>query len=80
MTVFTLLISDDPGEAVRHEAERRGGTAAEISGSVMSLVGTVDGVCEELQRRRELWGVSYVTVDATMCDVFAPVISRLAGT
>jgi probable F420-dependent oxidoreductase len=80
MTVFTLLVSDDPGEAVRHEAVRRGVTAGEISGSVMSLVGTVDGVCEELHRRRDLWGISYVTVDATRCDVFAPVISRLAGT
>ena len=80
MTVFTLLISDDPEEAVRHAAARRGVAAAEIRGSVMSLIGTVDGVCDELRRRRELWGVSYVTADATMCDVFAPVVARLAGT
>jgi probable F420-dependent oxidoreductase len=80
MAVFTLLISDNPQEAVRHEAARRGVAAAEVSGSVMSLIGTVEGVCDELRRRRASWGVSYVTVDATMCDVFAPVVARLAGT
>jgi probable F420-dependent oxidoreductase len=79
MTVFTLLISHDPQEAVRRAAAQRAAAAAEITGSVMSLVGTVDSVCDELRRRRELWGVSYVTVDAASCDAFAPVVARLNG-
>jgi hypothetical protein len=80
MTVFALLMSDDPGQAVRDDAGRRGLTPDQVNGSVMSLIGTVDSVCEELHRRRELWGVSYVTVDASMAEVFAPVVARLAGT
>ncbi|MBW2274666.1 MAG: TIGR03621 family F420-dependent LLM class oxidoreductase [Deltaproteobacteria bacterium] len=44
-----------------------------------ALFGSVDAICDELQRRREQYGISYVTVgDAQMVD-FAPVVARLAG-
>ncbi len=79
MTVFTLLISHDPRETVRRAAVQRGVADAEVTGSVMSLIGTVDSVCDELRRRRQQWGVSYVTVDAACCDAFAPVVARLSG-
>ena len=39
----------------------------------------VDSICDELVRRREQYGISYVTVmDIAMQD-FAPVVARLAG-
>jgi hypothetical protein len=34
---------------------------------------------EELQWRRETWGISYITVEGPW-EEFAPVVSRLAGT
>ena len=40
---------------------------------------SVDGVCEELDRRREAYGISYVTVPMDVADAFAPVVARLAG-
>ncbi len=80
MTVFTLIVANEPEEAARQAAARQGADVEEVAGSVMSLVGTVDSVCDELRRRREVWGVSYITVDAAMCEVFAPVVARLAGT
>jgi probable F420-dependent oxidoreductase len=80
MTVFTLIVADKPEEAARQAAARQGAGVKDVAGSVMSLVGTVDSVCDELRRRREVWGVSYITVDAAMCEVFAPVVARLAGT
>ncbi len=80
MTVFTLIVTDQPEEVARQAAARQGVDVGEVARSVMSLVGTVDSVCDELRRRRAAWGVSYVTVDAAMCEVFAPVVARLAGT
>jgi probable F420-dependent oxidoreductase len=80
MTVFTLIVANQPEEAAREAAARSGADVGEVARSVMSLVGTVDSICDELRRRREVWGVSYVTVDAAMCEVFAPVVARLAGT
>ncbi len=42
------------------------------------LVGTVDQVVEDLLRRREMYGFSYVVVHDI--DAFAPVVAALAGT
>lgn len=44
-----------------------------------AAVGTVDEVCEELQRRREEYGFSYITVSNAHIDAFAPIVARLAG-
>lgn len=43
------------------------------------LFGSVDAVCDELQRRREQYGISYVTVGDAALDAFAPVVARLTG-
>jgi probable F420-dependent oxidoreductase len=43
------------------------------------LFGTADAVSEELLRRRERYGISYVTVPDTALEAFAPVVARLAG-
>jgi probable F420-dependent oxidoreductase len=44
------------------------------------LVGTVDAMCDELRRRREEWGFSYVGFDMGTWEAMAPVVARLAGT
>jgi probable F420-dependent oxidoreductase len=45
-----------------------------------ALFGSVDEVCDELLRRRDAYGISYVTVGGDARDAFAPVVARLAGT
>lgn len=65
-------------------AEGMGGvfglSADEMRAHPHALFGSVDAICDELVKRRELYGISYVTVgDAQMVD-FAPVVARLAGT
>lgn len=44
------------------------------------LAGTVEDLCEQLQRRRELYGINYVVVHEGEIGTFAPVVARLAGT
>jgi probable F420-dependent oxidoreductase len=44
------------------------------------LVGTVDEIISELQRRRDRWQMSYVVIDENFVEDFAPVVERLAGT
>ena len=44
------------------------------------LCGTVEEICETLQRRRQTHGISYVTVFDRDLEVFAPVVERLAAT
>jgi len=44
-----------------------------------ALVGTEDEISEQLQRRREEWGLSYVVIGDENVDEFAPIVARLAG-
>jgi probable F420-dependent oxidoreductase len=52
--------------------------AALESGAV--LVGSVDEIIDQLQRRREEWGLSYIVVGDENVDELAPVVAKLAGT
>jgi probable F420-dependent oxidoreductase len=45
-----------------------------------AAVGSVDQICEELQRRREEYGFSAITVGDAHLDAFLPIVERLAGT
>jgi alkanesulfonate monooxygenase SsuD/methylene tetrahydromethanopterin reductase-like flavin-dependent oxidoreductase (luciferase family) len=47
--------------------------------SLLILRGTPREMADELQRRRDALGVSYVSVNAAFADQFSPVIDLLAG-
>jgi probable F420-dependent oxidoreductase len=53
------------------------GVAADIP---IAIVGTVEEICETLQKRRERWGFSYWIINGDAMEAFAPVVERLAGT
>jgi probable F420-dependent oxidoreductase len=54
-------------------------TPDEILQSPYVLIGTVDQMVEDLQARRDRWGISYYVVHEPYLDAFAPVVARLAG-
>jgi probable F420-dependent oxidoreductase len=43
------------------------------------LIGSVDQICDDLQARRERYGISYISVFENSLEALAPVIERLAG-
>ena len=47
--------------------------------SLTMLRGSVPEMVDELQRRRDAFGVSYVSVNAAFLEQFAPVVERLTG-
>jgi probable F420-dependent oxidoreductase len=51
----------------------------EILQSPYVLIGSVDQMTEDLQTRREHWGMSYFTIFEPYVSAFAPVVARLAG-
>jgi probable F420-dependent oxidoreductase len=51
----------------------------EILESPYVLIGTVDEMIEDLQVRRERWGICYYTIFEPYVDAFAPIVARLAG-
>lgn len=72
------LTDDRPAAAERwgRELETSAENYLEIP---FGLVGTIDQVVEDLIRRREELGISYVTVPGDHLEAFAPVVERLAG-
>ena len=58
---------------------RTGLSTLELATFPHALVGEVPQIVEELQRRREVYGFSYVTVGDANLEAFAPVVSALAG-
>ena len=47
--------------------------------SPFALVGTPDEMVDDLLRRRQRWGFTYVIVGAEDVESFAPVVAELAG-
>jgi probable F420-dependent oxidoreductase len=46
----------------------------------LALIGTLDEMAEELQWRRENYGISYWSIEGDSWETLGPVVSRLAGT
>ena len=44
-----------------------------------ALFGGVETIKEELQRRREAYGISYVTIGEDNMEAFAPIVADLTG-
>ncbi len=75
---FTFVT--DQGQATAEAmAPRMGLTVDQMLNHPHALIGSVDTICDELERRRERYGISYVTVGDAAADAFAPVVARLAG-
>jgi len=43
------------------------------------LIGTLDQISDDLQERREKYGISYISVFEESAEVLAPVVARLTG-
>jgi probable F420-dependent oxidoreductase len=77
---FVASITDDARGFAEVLAPGFGIEPDEALESGVACVGTVDQVCELLERRREEWGVSYCVFGQDTYEQFAPVVARLAGT
>ena len=78
--IFDVAVTEHPREAAERIAQRWGVTAEVVLESIYFLVGTVDGIVDEIQTWRERFGISYIGVFEEFRDDFAPVVARLAGT
>ena len=81
--VYTLEVTDDREAAARRYVEATPGSTVEsVLASPHVLMGTVVQIAEDLQRRRDELGISYIVINTNERDhieAFAPVVKRLAG-
>ncbi|MBK79812.1 MAG: F420-dependent oxidoreductase [Gammaproteobacteria bacterium] len=76
---YFTFVMDDPSGPLANMAQAFGFSEDEMREHPHALFGSVDTICEELERRREQFGISYVTVGDAAMEAFAPVVARLSG-
>ena len=80
---YNTIITDHAEPTAAAIGDALGMSADDILTHPHCLIGSVDFICDELQRRREAYGISYIAVlddgQNNMVDAFAPVVARLAG-
>ena len=76
---FMVQIVPDRKDAIERLSSAMGVTAAQIEGSPIALVGTIEQISEQLIERRERFGFSYIVVHEAELEAFAPVVAALAG-
>ncbi|MCZ6856062.1 MAG: TIGR03621 family F420-dependent LLM class oxidoreductase [Gammaproteobacteria bacterium] len=76
---YFTFVMDDAKPVVENFAQMFGYSEEDMRKHPHALFGGVDTICEELERRRELHGISYVTVSQDAMVAFAPVVERLSG-
>ena len=76
---YFTVVADDPGPAVGQFAQIFGLSPEDMLQHPHALFGSVTAIAEELERRREAFGISYVTVPDAAMEAFAPVVAALNG-
>lgn len=76
---YFTFVMDDAKPMVEMFANNFGMTQDQMLAHPHALFGSAATIAEELQRRREKYGISYVTVGADAMAAFAPVVAQLSG-
>lgn len=80
---YNTIITDHAAPTAAAIGDALGMSGEDIINHPHCLIGSVDAICDELLRRRETYGISYVAVlddgENNMVEAFAPVVARLAG-
>ena len=79
-TVFTYSLTDDRNGVAEAFASGLESEPQQILESPHFLIGTIDQMVEDLEARRERYGISYVIVPDAAFELLAPVVERLTGT
>jgi len=80
---YLTVVTDHQEATAKAIADPFGMQMEDLLAGPHNLIGSVDYICDELQRRREAYGISYITVlddgENNMVEQFAPVVAKLAG-
>lgn len=75
-----VMVTDDRQSIIDAMAPALGIDPADAVHIPLALIGTLDQMAEELEWRREEYGISYFSVESDAWEAMAPVVARLAGT
>ena len=76
---YFTMVTPDADSAIGGMAAAFGLDPQSMRAHPHALIGSVEEICDELERRREAYGISYVTVGDNALEDFAPVVAKLSG-
>ena len=76
---YFTVVTDKQAETVESFTTMLGMSAGEILAFPHALIGSVDYICEELEKRRELYGISYISFPDNAAESTIPIVERLTG-
>lgn len=80
VSIFVANVTDDRGALAAAMASGSGSEPSAVLETPHFLIGTVEQMIEDLQARRERYGISYVIVPGEVAQSLAPIVKRLTGT
>ena len=80
VTIFFANVTDDRESVASVMAPGLGASSKDVLDMPHFLIGTVDQLVEDIKRRRDRYGMSFVIVPGEVAELFAPVVAQLAGT
>jgi probable F420-dependent oxidoreductase len=75
-----VVITDDRQSLIEAMAPTFGLDPADAVHVPLALIGTIEEMEEELQWRREEYGMSYFSIESDAWETLAPIVAKLAGT
>lgn len=79
VTIFLATVTDDRDSLAKALAQRIEFDPRDVLEMPHFLIGTIEQIVDDIQARRERYGISYIVVPGDMADALAPVVERLAG-
>ena len=76
---YFTIVTDQRSPTLEKMGSMLGLSADQFGEHPHALIGSVDSICEQIIERRDVYGISYVTVGRSVMEAFAPVVARLAG-
>ncbi|HEY4887873.1 MAG TPA: TIGR03621 family F420-dependent LLM class oxidoreductase [Candidatus Dormibacteraeota bacterium] len=80
VSIFVANVTDDRDALAAAMASGSGSEPSAVLETPHFLIGTVEQMIEDLQARRERYGISYVIVPGEVAQSLAPIVTRLTGT
>jgi len=72
-------VTDTPDQWIDKLAGDLSTTREAVLAMPATMIGSVDTICERIERDRELYDITYRTIPMFAMEQFAPVVARLAG-
>lgn len=79
MRVFVAALTDDRRALADMFAEGFGVSPRQALDVPFAWLGTIEEICQQVQRCRQRWDLSYFVVGQDAMEAMAPVVSRLSG-